>query len=63
MPVPRLPSHEEGALLPVIANHSSDGQEFLQKPDFPSWLSGNKPNSGNVVGLIPGLTLWLKDPV
>ena len=30
--------------------------------EFPSWLSGNKPNYiREVVGSIPGLAQWVKD--
>ena len=29
--------------------------------EFPLWLSGNKPNTHEDVGLIPGLTQWDKD--
>lgn len=32
MPAPGLPTHEAGALLPGNVSHSSDYQEFLQKP-------------------------------
>ena len=36
----------------------------IKKPPFqgfPSWLRGNKSNIHEDVGLIPGLTQWVKD--
>ena len=30
---------------------------------FPLWRSGNKSKNHEVVGSIPGLSQWVKDPV
>ena len=48
-------------LKTILYIHRLLYQNFMG--EFPSWRSGNKSDQEpQAAGLIPGLTLWVKDP-